>query len=161
MVYSLSNSIHYFLWKWINSVCVRAGYCGRTCHHQSWRHTPFFFSMSMFPSNPLFIGYYNIVNICYSFNGQSHENLEHFIKEICQGLCCHIVMVGHGIIGAVWSRFFLKAPNLAQISLILYYFDFWWAPRLSPHGAAILAKSNMAATQISRQSYLNNRLGLE
>jgi hypothetical protein len=44
-----------------------------------------------------------------------------------------------------------KAPNLAQMLPIPYFFYFWWAPRSTPPGTILLAKSNMAATGVKNQ----------
>jgi hypothetical protein len=45
-----------------------------------------------------------------------------------------------------------KAPNLDQMSIIPYNFDFCQAPRWPTLGTAILDKSKMAAIRVSGQS---------
>ena len=66
---------------------------------------------------------------------------------------CHIVRAVRDFLVHILP----KAPNLDQMSPIPYLFDFWRAPRKAPPGAAILGKSNMAATCDRIQSLLKTK----
>jgi hypothetical protein len=50
------------------------------------------------------------------------------------------------------AQILAKAPNLDQMSIIPYHFDFCRAPTWATLGAAILDKSKMAAIRVSGQS---------
>ena len=93
-----------------------------------------------------------IVIFSWEFSPQHVAHVEYFVSYATKVVCmqlpfCQEAFNSRGCYGFL-VQILPKAPNLAHILPKPYFFDFWWAPRRTTPGAAILAKSNMATTRV-------------